>query len=250
MTSCCVEVRRARPLLGTLVDIGAAESVGRPAAARRAIDAAFARVAEVQARLSRFDATSEIGRFNAAPVGAGIAIGTDARVVLDAALALRDASDGAFDVSLGSGVDAWRCGARGLEKLSATVRLDLGGIAKGYAVDCAVAALAAAGVDSGWVNAGGDLRAFGTVTLPIHLRDETGGGVRRFALLEDGAFATSRGDDAHGSPRHASVAAATCLWADALTKMVVLWADADHPLLARFSARAWLHTTSRCVAVP
>ncbi len=226
-------LRRARPALGTLLDIGVSAGGGDGHAA---IDAAFAAVARVEAQLSRFDPASEIHRFNAAAAGACIAIGADTRRVLAAAAALRHASDGVFDVSLGSGADGWRCDEAGLHKLGAGARLDLGGIGKGHAVDRAVAALQARGVSSGWVNAGGDLRAFGAVAVPIDVRDEATGGVRRFARLADGAFATSR-----LGARHASVAAGQCLWADALTKIVIASGDASHPLLARHGARAWLH---------
>jgi thiamine biosynthesis lipoprotein len=235
-------LRRARPLLGTLVDIGAADA--DPARAAAAIGAAFDRIAAIQSRLSRFDDASEIGRFNIAPAGACIAVGAETRAVLAAARVLCDASEGLFDVSLGSGASAWRCDDSDLHKLSAGVRLDLGGIAKGFAVDAGVATLAAHGVASGWVNAGGDLRVFGALTLPIDLRDETRGGVRRFATLGDGAFATSRLGRGHPGdvrPGHASVAASECMWADALTKIVIASGDAGHPLLARFAARAWCH---------
>jgi thiamine biosynthesis lipoprotein len=235
-------VRRARPLLGTLVDIGAAEIDGAlPQATADAVDAAFARIAALQERLSRFVDASDVGRFNAAPATACIEVGDDARAVLAAAAELRDASDGAFDVTLGTGACAWRLDRRGLHKLAERVRIDLGGIAKGHAVDCAVATLEARGVAAGWVNAGGDLRAFGDLAVPIELRDEEGGGARRFATIEDGAFATSRRDGPDGIARHASVAAPRCLWADALTKVVVATANASHPLLARFGARGWLH---------
>lgn len=229
--------RRARPLLGTLVEIGVAH--GRDAAA--AIAAAFDRIASLQSRLSRFDASSEIARFNAASAGACLAVGADARRVLAAARALHEASDGVFDVTLGTGARGWRCDARGLHKLAVGAHLDLGGIAKGFAVDAAIATLRSCRADAGWVNAGGDLRAFGALTVPIDLRDESAGGVRRFATIEDGAFATSRGIGPDGRSRHASVAAPRCLWADALTKIVIASGDARHPLLERLGARAWFH---------
>jgi len=239
-------VRRARPLLGTLVEIGATTIEGAPPrATSAAIDAAFARIFALQQRLSRFVAASDVGRFNAAPAGACIDVGSDARAVLGAAAALRDASDGAFDVTVGSGPRAWRLDARGLHKLADEVEIDLGGIAKGHAVDCAVATLEEHGVAAGWVNAGGDLRAFGDLAVPLELRDEESGGVRRFATIEDGAFATSRRPAPHGASRHASVAAPRCLWADALTKVVVASGDASHPLLACFGARGWLHGPPR-----
>jgi thiamine biosynthesis lipoprotein len=51
------------------------------------------------------------------------------------------------------------------------MRLDLSGIAKGFAVDCAVQVLENAGVPSGLVNAGGDLRAFGPDSFAVQIRD-------------------------------------------------------------------------------
>ena len=172
--------------------------------------------------------------------------------MLAAASELFAASDGLFDASLGTGGDGWACDGAALRKLRDGVRLDLGGIAKGHAVDAAVIALQRAGVDAGWVNAGGDLRVFGALALPIDLRDERLGGVRRFAMIEEGAFATSwltttprgRESSRHSSAdaaKHASVAAEQCLWADALTKVVALSGDARHPLVAAHAARAWLH---------
>jgi thiamine biosynthesis lipoprotein len=233
MSVAAARVRRARPLLGTIVEIGVSDR----AHASVAIDAAFAAIADVESRLSRFACTSEVFRFNAARAGACIAVGVDARRVLAAAGALRDASDGLFDNSLGSGPRGWRCDPDGLHKLDDGVRIDLGGIGKGHAVDRGVAALLAAGAEGGWVNAGGDLRVFGAIEVPVDLRDENGGGVRRFATLADGAFATSR----LAGAGHASVAAPECLWADALTKVVLASGDASHPLLDRLGARAWRH---------
>ncbi len=173
--------RRARPLLGTLVEIG----VGAGASADAAADAGFATIVRVQACLSRFDPASDIARFHALPAGAGMAIDDHTRAVLEAAQALHDASDGLFDVSLGSAPRGWRCDDRRLWKLHAAARLDLGGIGKGHAVDQAVDALRRLGCEAGWVNAGGDLRVFGDIELPLALRDETGGGTREFGTLAD-----------------------------------------------------------------
>ena len=229
--------RRARPALGTLVEIGvASRGSGAEHSADDAIAAAFARIAIAEAQLSRFDPASAIHRFNVAAPGTVLAIGSDATCVLAAARELNQASAGTFDITLGSGTAGWHSEAGMLFKTEAGTTIDLGGIGKGHAVDCAVAALRAAGVEAGWVNAGGDLRVFGDLTLPVHLRDETGGGVRRFADLRGGAFATSR-----LPAGHASVAAEECLWADALTKLVVASGDARHPLLERYAAVAWLH---------
>lgn len=245
-------MRRAQPLLGTLVEIGIR---GSGIEAHTALDAAFAALREVQACLSRFEADSDLARFHALRCGESLTMRPATRQVLAAARELQIASAGAFDISLGSAPQGWRCEDDRLLKLDADVRLDLGGIGKGHAVDCAVDALTAHGCAAGWVNAGGDLRAFGTAELPIRLRDESDGGTRPFASLRDGAFATShydrqsrsqlaghaRGADARPLHAHVSVAAPRCLWADALTKVVALSGDTAHPLLARFDAQAWLH---------
>jgi thiamine biosynthesis lipoprotein len=233
--------RRARPLLGTLFEIGA--PLG--------LHAAFDAVEELQARLSRFEPSSDIARFNALPAGGELRVGPLAAEALAAAWRLHLDSDGLFDVSLGSGPRAWRLDGGQLQKLAADVELDLGGIAKGQAVDLAVRTLQDQGATAGWVNAGGDLRVFGNLELPILLRDEAGGGVREFARLRDGAFATSyyapdsRSALSRPQRAHVSVAAPLCLWADALTKVVALSGRCDHPLLARYDAAAWRHDTPR-----
>ena len=54
---------------------------------------------------------------------------------------------------------------------SADVRIDLGGIAKGFAVDCAINILKERHIPAALVNAGGDLAAFGHRSHPIHIRD-------------------------------------------------------------------------------
>lgn len=239
-------VRRARPLLGTIVEVGA---LGGHAGADDAVRTAFEAVANIQAQLSRFEPASDIARFHAISSGTSMAVGEHAQNVLVAAQALRDETRGLFDISLGTSPEGWHCKGSQLDKFSDDVRLDLGGIAKGYAVDRAVDALIAGGCASGWVNAGGDVRVFGDIDLPLSLRDEHAGGVNPFAKLRDGAFATSHFDrysrsKAHASTpvrAHASVAAPLCLWADALTKLVAISGDTAHPLLAHYGAQAWLH---------
>ncbi|MFP5404852.1 MAG: FAD:protein FMN transferase [Gammaproteobacteria bacterium] len=246
--TCGEWARRARPLLGTLVEVGLpAWDVERGLA-----DHAFATIVEVQACLSRFDPASDVACFASMPAGATLQVRAPTVEVLGAARELEEASDGIFDITMGSGPRAWRLSGDALHKSSDAVRFDLDGIGKGHAVDRAVRVLIAAGCRAGWVNAGGDLRAFGAIDLPVMLRDEECGGARLFARISEGAFATScfgpstrsRAFDAHSLAPvqgHASVAAPSCLWADALTKVVAITKKAAHPLLARYGARAWLH---------
>lgn len=232
--------RRAHPLLGTLVEVGVPDGHD-PAPAFAALEA-------VQRQLSRFDPHSDIARFNALPAHLALDVQADTLEVLAFAWALQDRSGGAFDVSLGSGPQGWHLEGPRLHKHHAAVHLDLGGIGKGHAVDRAVHALQAAGIEHGWVNAGGDLRAFGEVELPVRLRNEADGGAAPFIYLADGAFATShygaRSRCAlHGSrgPAHVSVAAPTCRWADALTKLVALDLEGTRRLLDDAHATAWWH---------
>lgn len=238
-------LRRARPLLGTLVEIGVVR--GEPAQ----IDAAFAAIQAVQRCLSRFDPHSDIARFNAWPTCTRLAVQADTAHVLQLAQHLYQRTEGLFDVSLGSGPTHWQCDGDRLHKHTAGVQLDLGGIGKGHAVDRAVMALQAAGIEAGWVNAGGDLRVFGEIEVPIHLRAEDTGGAQPFAHLSDGAFATSHYSASSRSQihspagatlhAHVSVAAPTCLWADALTKIAALAGPACRSLMDDAGATAWWH---------
>jgi len=254
-------LRRAQPLLGTLVEMAICSpdsDSDRDAAGHVRLDAAFDAVRTAQACLSRFEPHSDLTRFHALRCGERMTIRPATQQVLRAAQMLFDATDGAFDISLGTAPGGWRCSGDQLHKFDAAVRLDLGGIGKGYAVDCAVQRLIDSGCQAGWINAGGDLRAFGDIDLPVQLRDEVSGGVRPFGSLRDGAFATSHFSRdsrsqlagtgmetrmGRSSPvfAHVSVAAPLCLWADALTKIVAISGDTAHPLLARFEACAWLH---------
>jgi thiamine biosynthesis lipoprotein len=106
------------------------------------------------------------------------------------------------------------------------------------------------------VNAGGDLRCHG-LDLPIVLRDERGAGVQPWAMLRDGAMATSyfgegarsqlSGAGPHPAPQaHLSVAAPRAASADALTKVMALLGPQRQDvwvrdLLARHGAQVWFH---------
>ncbi len=171
-------------------------------------------------RFSRFRADSELSRLSAA-AGAAFPAGPEMRGVVQAALDAARASDGIFDPLVGArlaelGYDRtfealpldapatplnpWQAGAwRRIEiddevgtiRLPAGSGIDLGGIAKGMAVDAAIAELAAAGCPFAAVNAGGDLAVLGT---PPHadgwtvLLDDVG---EQLVTLRAGALATS-----------------------------------------------------------
>lgn len=196
-------VRRMQPCLGTYVEVAA--RAAHPEEAAHAIGAAFAAVHAAQRRWSFHDPDSELSRLNRSP-GLRVEVSPASLRLLRLAQALMRASEGAFDVTVGGllvadghlpdhgGTRALERGTaadleigRGWARLARPVRITLDGIAKGYAVDLAIGALRHAGADAGWVNAGGDLRAFGEVTVPIQLRDRhgrltTAGGLRNMAI--------------------------------------------------------------------
>jgi thiamine biosynthesis lipoprotein len=252
-------VRRARFMLGTLVEVGV--SMGQPDAAPQAlaaIDAAWAAIALVQTHMSVFESGSDIGFAHGAAVGQPTPLHPWTAEVLRFARLLNTQSAGLFDVSQGSG--RWLLlddpAGHALIRLDADTRFDLGGVAKGFAVDQAVRAAKASGAVAVWVNAGGDLRVDGS-RLPLSLRDEARGGVYPWIELEDGALATSDFSpgarsalygETHGiaSGRHVSVAAPECMVADALTKVLACTMDASRrpmpDLLRHYSAQAWVHT--------
>jgi thiamine biosynthesis lipoprotein len=171
--------------------VGEVTAVHRDAdRASAAIDAALAELQRVERLMSRFQATSDIGRANAAAGGAVVVSGETAGVVRRA-VAWAEASGGRFDPALGVVSEVWDVGSRlsppsaavthrlagrslyrsvdlgdwrgqpAIRLADRDVHLDLGGIAKGHGVDRAVAVLRDHGIEDGIVSVGGDLYALG-----------------------------------------------------------------------------------------
>jgi len=222
MKANCASVRRARPLLGTLVEI----RVPASREAERATERAFAAIERVHRAMSAQDGTSDIARLRA---GRRLALDPWTRRVLDRAEEIRLATDGLFD-----------CAACGFA---------LDGIAKGFAVDRAVEALQLAGIGAGVVNAGGDLRVFGEAYEEVYARPpQRPDTLVCLGCVRDAAVATSAAAllvDPRPSGRArpaigATVIAADCMTADALTKPCLLEPQGAQELAARFCAHAFL----------
>lgn len=192
-------VRRSLPVMGTIAEIGIVHEDEH--VAQRAIDAAFAALQSVERRMTRFDPNSEVGRANHSAFWEPTRISVDTAQVIAAALHWAQASDGRFDPALGRLVELWDVNHRQVPPEDVAVRkfasrnlyraidvvtqnrvaksaiadsapavvrftdpevaIDLGGIAKGYGVDRAIARLREMGVTSALVNVGGDLYALG-----------------------------------------------------------------------------------------
>jgi thiamine biosynthesis lipoprotein len=271
-------VRRARPALGTIVDIRASGAPARTIDA--GIAAAFAAIDQVQRLMSFHETGSDLWRLNRHASQEPVAVHPWTWRVVTVAKLLWEHTGGLFDCAVAPALvaaeflprhrefqDASPSAHMGDVQLPATnavrfarpLLLDLGGIAKGFAVDRAVEALRASGVPRGTVNAGGDLRLFGEQSEPIHVRNPGNpgellslGNFADIAVATSAAYFAGReaggrrvtpivnpGDgQLAGSRRSVTVIAAECVFADALTKPVLLSDSATPEFLERFSARA------------
>lgn len=253
-------IRRCQPLLGTFVEVSLTGS--RTQSELLAIgSAAFAEVRRIDALMSFHRADSELTRINQMAAGNPLTVSGDMQKVLAEALWLSQISEGLFDISVGAALVA--CGKlpdhgarassdaswRDIELLGRQLRfrkpliIDLGGIAKGYAVDCAMAAVPA-DLDV-CINAGGDLRmrpwhgrtasirhpgADSGALLPLSMRDAA------LATSVSG-FADQLGliiDPRLSEPAHRicsySVFASSAMRADGLTKIACLAPERAHIL--------------------
>ena len=240
-------ISRARPLLGTIVSI-------RTDATEDAVSRAFAAVQRVHGLMSAHSIAGDLAEINREAHRRPVAVDPWTFEVLSRAVEVSAASDGAFDVTLGHAGASFRDvelldGHR--VRLRREARLDLGGIAKGFAVDRAVDVLRYSGATCGSVNAGGDLRIFGgsPQTVRVRLPCDPQLSVALPEVREQ-AFATSASyfgadltDPRTGRPMglqaSVTVSAASCIVADALTKAVAALGPLP-ALLERFAARAFL----------
>jgi FAD:protein FMN transferase len=311
MAPASASIRRARPLLGTFVEIAVAGAA--PEAMEAAVEAAFDAASAVHGLMSFHEAGSDVSRLNREAAAHPVRVHAWTFEVLGAAMGLHRRSEGAFDICVapalqrlgllpatsdpgtpcprdgrppsppssggeGRGEGGVRQGQtpgtrddriqllRGNQVRFAdpSVKIDLGGIAKGYAVDCAVDALQRHGIPDGLVNAGGDLRAFGPRSHMIDIRDPRR--PERTLLrvaLGNGALASSAGrfdpmqsrdalasaviDPVTGMPAQAvagaTVCAPRCIIADALTKVVMNAGEDAGTVLEHYGADALFVTS-------
>ena len=155
--------------------------------ANRAAESAYQRLHQLNAILSDYDPESELRRLcDTAGEGKTVNVSDDLWRVLTAALSMASRSDGAFDPTIGPLVRVWRLARRfekmppqslldqmralvdyrlvrlvpekhGVELTKKGMRLDFGGIAKGYAVEEVLVVLRKYGVTRAMVHAGGDI---------------------------------------------------------------------------------------------
>jgi len=213
--------------MGTFAQV-VAIAPGR-AAAVKSVEAAIAEIENVNDLMSDYKEDSEISKVNREAFKNPVKVSESTFEVIRKSVEFSEFTDGAFDITVGPLVALFR-GAKksgvastaeqiadakarvGYEKLvlneaDQTIRftvdgmsLDLGGIAKGYAVDKAVEAMRRNGALGGMVDIGGDVRCFGTPpegrqTWVIGLQDpnieDGGSGLRLYLKITDAAVTTS-----------------------------------------------------------
>lgn len=180
------KLNRMRPLLGTFVEIGITTEYDQGV---DVINAAFKRIEMIENLLSFDDVNSEISQLNKSG-RRGIELHPVSADVLRLALHMTGVTQGDFNCTNGGalidkGLLADHGGSRPISvgtaddvvlngchaRLLRPVRVTLQGIIKGYAIDQAVNSLQQQGILSGWINAGGDVRVFGDVAIPIYRRE-------------------------------------------------------------------------------
>jgi thiamine biosynthesis lipoprotein len=196
-------------------------------AAEGAAAAAFNRIKQLNDSMTDYDSDSELSRLSqTSGKDEAVAVSPDLWVVLARAQELAQRSQGAFDVTVGPYVHLWRYArsqgklpdparlakarlAVGYSKmqldprqhtvklLAPNMRLDLGGIAKGYAVDQAIRTLSRQGIASALVSGGGDMEVSGPppgkhgwrIELPA--LDASNAPPARFVVLTHAGISTS-----------------------------------------------------------
>ena len=175
-------------MMGTIVEISVAG--GERGVAERALEAAFKEISRIEDKFSAFKETSVVGRINRLEKGASLIIDDEAAYLISEAIRYNKLTDGAFDITIKPLLDLW-----GFSRLKERVpseaeikdalqyvgtdhiildmadkrigfdkpgiRIDLSGIAKGYATDRAIKALEENGIKNAIVNSGGDAYCLG-----------------------------------------------------------------------------------------
>ena len=191
------------------------------ARSRSLAQSALDEIRRIDRLMSTYRPDSELSRINARAAAQPVVVGDELRALIGQALAYSVTTGGAFDITYASAGQHYdyRAGRKpDTDQLAASVpaidyrhvvldegrgtirfahpgvRIDLGGIAKGYAVDRAIALLVEAGIANALVSAGGDTRVIGKrwdKPWQIGIRDPRKDGIFSMIPLEDAAISTS-----------------------------------------------------------
>ena len=214
-------VHKTKYIMGTVYEIAAYDE--SPARASAAIDKAFAKIVDLDEVLSNYKPDSALSHLNREAHFHAVKVPPDLYRVIEESLKYSKVSGGQFDISVGPLVDLWKAALRGdriptpeeqakaracvgYEKIklvppdqvefeSPCLRIDVGSIGKGYAVDRAVDILRAAGIHDALIDAGqSSIYAMGAPpgqsAWEVHLRDPSGH-VDPVVMLSDNSVSTS-----------------------------------------------------------
>src|SRR5882724_4233309 len=214
-------VHKLKYAMGTVVEIAVYDE--STIHASDAIDSALQEMIRIDRMMSNFDPTSELSRLNHSAFGSPQIVSPDLYRVIEESLKYSRLSGGEFDVTVGPLVDLQKAALRGehiptsqeekklrscvgyqkvelippnkIQFHSPCLRIDLGSIGKGYAVDRAVEVLRANGIKSALVNAGGSsIYAIGAPPRQsawlVHLRDPSNK-IDPHVLLTENSVSTS-----------------------------------------------------------
>jgi FAD:protein FMN transferase len=193
-------VKRTQMHMGTLVSLTAVGPT--PELANDAITAGFQEVKRLEQLLSTWISDSELSMVNASAGRSPVRVSLETMVVVRKSLQIAEMTDGAFNIAIGPAVDAWNISAEPRlptsEELAALkplvdlqyvhtdvwertiylqkpgMRIDVGGIGKGYAADQVVTVMKKAGAAAGVVALSGDIKTFGRLPdggrFPVGIR--------------------------------------------------------------------------------
>ncbi|CAM2007169.1 FAD:protein FMN transferase [Acanthopleuribacter pedis] len=247
---------RCKPALGTYVKLHLAQETDDDSLLQLS-EAVFAEIERIEAIMSFHRSESELSRVNRDAFRQPVVLSSEMNELLSFCAELYDRSGGTFDVTVGGDMvkrgalpgqngfaeprgrwDAVRLEA-GRIFFGQPVLLDLGGVAKGYAVDKAMAVLPPD--CQAVLNAGGDLKMRPWRHRTVGVREPSGGALHHLDM-QAAALATSSAEfHEQGHPvtnpksgrpledaRVISVFASSCMVADALTKCAFLQEDTHH----------------------
>ncbi len=212
---------QSRILLDTIVDLTVASS--NEHAARQAMAAAYNEMQRLENLLSKYRQESQIYAINQGAGNAVIQVADEVRALLQRSQQYSRQTDGLFDITIGPLIDLWGIGTeheripdetelqqilpyinytaielrndQGISVKRPDVRLDLGGIAKGYSIDRAIEILEQQHITSALLNAGGDIRCIGSkpdgTPWRIGIKHPRKEGILGVVELRDTAVATS-----------------------------------------------------------
>jgi len=185
-------VKKTQPLMGTWVSISVYEPDIGPEKVREAIRKAFEAIEKIDSLMSAYDDQSEISRINRSGANKSLEISPDTLAVLNKSAWINKISRGAFDITIQPLIELWGFYDGGgsaiptneeieevlafvgqnkliidkeygyISKSKKDIKIDLSGIAKGFAVDAAISMLMRDDVRNALVDAGGDIYCLGS----------------------------------------------------------------------------------------